>query len=1021
MSYSSKIKESKEDAHSRLIATKIIDSMRGLRQNPNEKSPRRWIWELMQNAKDVAHDDSTISIEINFTRTEGTGSLEFKHNGKPFSIKNLTFLIEQVSTKDRDLKDNEQRRVTGKFGTGFLTTHLLSEKVHLESLVQEDDEPLKKVDLTLDRSGRTLDDIIESVKRSHTQIDEIISGESYETYSPSLFNTIFRYELDSKGIHVAEKGLEDLQHSLVFTLAFLPIIRTVHVVHENACYELSSEISDLNEDISICSISKTTPDQKIEKKVAILKRNHTTIAVEIEYIDGQIYIKEFSPWTPKLFCDFPLIGSELFPFPVVVNSALFNPTEPRDSVLLTDIEDEEILENKSILKEAVELYHVLLDHASRGNWRNIHVLTLMPKELESDGISKDWFESNILSPIKNKILYTAIVDTENHGRVPILNEHEDILFPSASTKELRSSIWDLCNQWIPHRLPRRNDVEIWATIKWLGLTQLTLKLLTQRIEIRENLNGLAEALQESNTPISWLNSYFAVINLDREFLKEINNDNFAVIPDQNGQFKKRSDLRVDVGIDEELKNVLMMLGVDCREYLRHNEIHLENVTHIAKNQEEIILEINKLLKERRQDEEIIPVYHYLISLFSEDEEFPIKREVIYDICKVVFPEAVNSKRRINNWSEDIWQEADRSELILVIETITGSGSLQSLGSILRLDRNQTIAWLDNFISFLIKNDYQSLLAHKNATVFPNQKGLFMHKDQVFSDNGEIDEVLKDISALLGHDFRDELLELDIFLDLPENRVMNEETIAKEILNRVTPRLSETIRTEETKTIFKMLFLWLRDNPRKAEKYFKNIHTHKFIDDDEIAANMREVEILSEIKEEFGVDLNGIKQILESNRTQPVNEPIPITKETLASLGISSAAELEVAMKDREIAQNLIHTSTSTEEMFQYSQKLIARAKERILAFLNECSEYDCSDCEETYTTVIGGIKKNGASIYIVVRPSDGHKVIIFSSAERDVLEHEPTAELWIDDGITDPMQLTLGRILRNTGINRIPL
>ncbi len=132
----------------------------------------------MQNAKDVAHDDSTISIEINFTRTEGTGSLEFKHNGKPFSIKNLTFLIEQVSTKDRDLKDNEQRKVTGKFGTGFLTTHLLSEKVHLESLVQEDDEPLKKVNLTLDRSGRTLDDIIESVKRSRNQIDEIISGES---------------------------------------------------------------------------------------------------------------------------------------------------------------------------------------------------------------------------------------------------------------------------------------------------------------------------------------------------------------------------------------------------------------------------------------------------------------------------------------------------------------------------------------------------------------------------------------------------------------------------------------------------------------------------------------------------------------------------------------------------------------------------------------------------------------------------------------------------------------------------
>ncbi|WP_273247217.1 hypothetical protein, partial [Limnospira indica] len=68
-------------------------------------------------------------------------------------------------------------------------------------------------------------------------------------------------------------------------------------------------------------------------------------------------VKKISPDTPKLFCDFPLIGSEDFSFPVILNSPMFNPTEPRDSVLLDDRDDEKRYLNKEIFEQAVELYH----------------------------------------------------------------------------------------------------------------------------------------------------------------------------------------------------------------------------------------------------------------------------------------------------------------------------------------------------------------------------------------------------------------------------------------------------------------------------------------------------------------------------------------------------------------------------------------------------------------------------------------------------------------------------------------
>ncbi len=106
MSYNSKIEQSRNKVYHHAIATKILDLVDKLRLDENENSSRRWVWELMQNAKDVAHDDIGVSIEINFEENGQEGFLEFKHNGKPFSVDNITFLIEQVSTKERKTKEN---------------------------------------------------------------------------------------------------------------------------------------------------------------------------------------------------------------------------------------------------------------------------------------------------------------------------------------------------------------------------------------------------------------------------------------------------------------------------------------------------------------------------------------------------------------------------------------------------------------------------------------------------------------------------------------------------------------------------------------------------------------------------------------------------------------------------------------------------------------------------------------------------------------------------------------------------
>jgi hypothetical protein len=1026
MAYNEKIEQSRNKVYNHAIATKILDLMDKLRMDENENSSRRWIWELLQNAKDVAFEDSGVSVEINFQTNNEVGFIEFKHNGKPFSIDNLTFLIEQVSTKERKPKGTSKVKTTGKFGTGFLTTHLLSEIVEVESVVKEPDEPYRKFSLSLDRSAKDIDEIIASVNSSLASLEEIDSQIPMDRFEPTKFNTVFRYKLDANGIEVAKKGLKDLHNSLVFLLGFLPEIKSVKIINENSLYELSQEIIEEVEGIRIFTVSQLIQELEHETKIAILSKNDTSIAVELEYQNDEIFIKKINPMVPRLFCDFPLIETESFPFPVLINNPTFNPTEPRDGVYLTDKSDKKIEENKSIMVEAVELYFALLEYASLNKWGNIYLLAKLPYIKEKGWLSKKWLENELIAPIREKLLKTPIVDTENNGRISILgdNNEPNIWFPWATEEETRNKIWDLINLWIPSILPKKVDIHAWYQIIWLDHCRLSIDAISNFIQRREDLNTLEIELNISIDPIEWLNSYYELLNLNEKSLNEVINDKYEVIPNQNGIFKKRSDLKIDREIEEELKNVLSILDVDSRDYLILRGISTGKIKYYVKTQEDIINEINKIIHEGKNDK-IGQACDYLVTLFADDGNFPEEREQIFDFCNRVYPSDVSSKRTIIKWSQDIWNEVDKRELRWIVQAISDTESVKGLTDYLQFETyNQTINWMNLFISFLTKHDFGHLLTLQKHPILPNQNGYFRNKDDLFLDDGEIDEILKDISADLGTDFREELLDMNIFLELPQNRTRNQGIVAEEIIRLINPRLSEFPKTDETKQISKKLSLWFNKNKEKAEYYFRDLYVTKFrlYDDEEIAENMQKVELISAIMEEYGIDdLENLKKVLQVNQTMNlINQREQITQETLVSLGVTSIEELEEALRDKDIASQFTHTATPTVEMFRYAQGLIGRAKSNVINYLKTLPNYDCSEMEDLATTVIGGIKKDGLSIHVVVRPSDHGEVIIYYTSEKDTLDYE-NAELWIDNGIEIPRHLTLGKILKNTGINRIPV
>ena len=1026
MSYLDIARKANEDAHIRLTSTKILDAINKLRRENNENSARRWVWELIQNAKDVTN--GRVSIEIDFKTDNNNNYLKFKHNGKPFTIGNLAFLIQQVSIKDRD-SEEDQSKSTGRFGTGFLTTHLLSEKVEIECVVKEDNEIPKKVTLLLDRSGSSLKEISDSVSRSMDIVNNIEACPDTE-YIQGNFNTIFTYKLNSRGIGVAQTGVEDLHTSIMFTLVFLSEIGSVKMVNENVEYCVKEDATQISENFKICTIQMKNSSDIADYKIALLTNGDTSIAIQVSDKNGRLFLQAFNKSVPKLFCDFPLIGTENFPFPVIINNPYFEVTEPRDSIYLNDDDPSNAsANNKQIIKEAIELYSQLLKYASENKWGSLYILVKIPRMEKTANISQDWIDKDVRAPLRKMQLFTPVVDVGNQDGIlePILKQskEQNIIFPYHSNEQIRNQIWDLSTCLnMGKRLPIKQDIHNWQEVIWNEEQKLTIRKITEYVSKLTCLKNLEAVLSNNYVSTNWLNQYYLMLSQEENVLGDIQIGEFLILPNQNGSFKRIIELKKDDKIEEHLKNVSKTLDYDVKDLLIHNDISFPFFNFEKVTQDDVIEKINIQIMQNKGD--IDNACNYLVTLFCDDINFPKIRKQIYYFSEKIYHEKVNHQRDISIWSHKIWFECDRIHLKNIVKSISETNDINGLQKKLELtSKKETLQWLDSFVDFLIKNTYESLIELKRFPILPNQNGVFIVKDNLFLDD-EIDDDLKDILLDLGVDCRNELLDINIALNLSNSHEKNNRHIATEIKSRVHDKLrNEMKKTEETKSAFNKILLWFSENGALAEQLFDELYTyrHNLYDDNEIIANIKQAESVSRIMIQYGfnnmTELEiAIKKSIENDYRDQYKE---ITEDDLLSLGISSEHEWDNALKNKAFADNLYHSSTPSIEMFIHAKKIIERAKNNVINYLKTLTDiYNCNELEHLSTTIISGVKKNGNPIKIVIRPADSGEVILYYQEEKDVLDYEDY-ELWIDNGRDIPTYLTLGRILKITGINRIPL
>jgi hypothetical protein len=650
VTFKSQFSASQEKAHNRNIATKIHEELTKLRAgvDASPTTPKRWVWELIQNAKDV-NIAGKVRVRIEAALDDADAHVTFEHNGGAFSAENIRFLIEQVSSKDRTNDSTGRPTTTGRFGTGFLTTHLLSERVIIKGVTEGRGFSARKFKLSLDRSGSELEDIIAAVQAAKDSLQDLDDRPPYAGYTPGAFNTAFRYQLaDKTGKNVARAGLADLDICLPYTLAFVRELESVEYPNRLLSLE-EGEDAKVDGDVQILSVTVADPDgfsHPVTSSIAVLSSDLTTIAIPVKQTANGVQILPLAPNVPRLFCDFPLLGTESFPFPVVINNPTFNPTEPRDGIFLTRTERPfpQIDHNKSILEEALALYLSLLDHASENGWQNLHLLAatkIVPAELAR--MDQNWYKTAILKPMRDTLLRTNIVRTAAGTLAPIQSADgsTNIWFPTGPSKEVRRAIWRCCKTWIPPQLPAQSDVEVWNDIIWAECNKLTLDQVATFVEEDGTIENLAGELQEKEVH-QWLMEFYATFELDETAFQSVVTKR-AIFPNQNGAFKRKADLSRDAGdIDPALLDILKLLGDDLRDRLLDVGITTElddlSTTDGPFVVKEIAATIEKKVNDRAAMKSVRPALARLLLWFRENTSrakklFPMlydHRHLLYD-------------------------------------------------------------------------------------------------------------------------------------------------------------------------------------------------------------------------------------------------------------------------------------------------------------------------------------------------------------------------------------------------------
>ena len=771
---------------------------------PNDIDCKRWIWELVQNAKDsISNQPERNGVDIKVKVENDIYS--FTHNGSPFTKKTLFALLYKYT----EGKTNNGES-TGRFGTGFLTTHSLSKIVKINGdIIYKNQSAVGGFKLIMYREGED-EELLDGLKKTEKSL----------TKTESTGWTTFEYEAKTTRNKEAGKlGIQNFKENISKVMLFCPEIKSIELNDNGKILSITRNdiIDNLSDGCKKLTLNQKDGDQnsirtflyieikehndKLSEKFNIDRNIRICCAIELDK-DNNIII---NPKSPCLFCSLPLVGSEVFELPFIINSPDFEPDSERQTILLdgNDINEEtkKISDpgiNKMILFKAQNMYKTLINYICSTDIKNRYLLArgLAIVPYITRFFDSKWYKENFMIPMREILLEFPLVWNGKqyikltHIYLPIINiySHNEV------QKSAYAFISKICDNNVPTFEESKNlEKYIWENDK--KINYINIEKCVQYIENKKNLNSLTK---EIDITWDWLDEFLIFIKKNHsQYLEE-----YAIIPNMDLDFiKSTEDLASSKNVPENMIECLESIGIKWR------KIHInKNIIKFSTGTDhDIDYAVSKIYNNIRNNfDNALIVIQYIP--YDEEEEYIEKRNSMYSFCSQLWKKKMKPQKDGRKFPKELWVGIDEAIIKLIIQNIDKHQ---------KLDEKITIDFTKQFLKFLIKINYYINSKYK---IFPNQNGKFCLLNDLYEDDNIPNEFKNCLKSYFNIDINDELLDKrlnELNLNIHKRRIYDYKYILKDKFSKTNYYyLSNNHKKEAAICLLKII-------PKKLEKNDNN--------------------------------------------------------------------------------------------------------------------------------------------------------------------------------------------------------
>ena len=735
------VKKARSKVFHKMYVANVRNRLRQLNE-PTENDCKRWVWELIQNAKDsISSDKTRQTVDIKLIVKEN--QVVFQHDGSPFTADAQQALLYKYS----EGKENDSES-TGRFGTGFLTTHTLSKIVSIQGELYETDGTTRSFSTTMYRDGLDESDLLDGLVKMEDSTEYDIPYNGWTT---------FIYHLKTPQNQNALKlGLENFIQNIAQVMLFCKELNTVELDNNGEITKIiRKEPQELSSNIFLSEfvINNSTRrfihkyleehSEELSKRFKTDRNVRLMAAIEI---DNENNLVE-NETAPSHFCVLPLVGSEKHIMPVYLNSPDFEPDSERESLILIGedmLADKEVISeggiNRLILKKSIEVYDSLVSYLSTSNYQKLYLLAKGLKSVPDfdKSFNKDWFEREMILPYREVLKKYDIVETES-GNQKLFNDDStaNIVIPNGK-KEVGQKIYSLATELFPTSLPLEKYASNWAHLAWSDCRLLGIENLCQYVADKKNASNLPS--------YEWLNKFLTFIKVEDEtLLKE-----YALVPNSNGDLISLEDETFAEGVEltEYMLEVLNNLGEDLSPSLLN--INITAITLPIKidkkwiaekiNQQAAIIIEDTSLSVSETIEKLLPLLNTIPTNETNcNTEFIKKQNQIHNFAKTLYSDL----KIIENTNNDIPEKAFQPlNNWLIKQFMVDVSEYKSIDYLPEIIENK-FDWVNKFIAFVSKEIKEGEL--DEYAIIPNQNGEFCFKKDLSVDDN-IPEILKTSEA-----------------------------------------------------------------------------------------------------------------------------------------------------------------------------------------------------------------------------------------------------------------------------------